>query len=47
MRLDFLNIAMDGNMSMFFNEDYGYDFDFKYESIYECAGIPVPVRQLQ
>jgi len=42
MHLDFLNIAMAGNMSAFFNEDYGYEFDFRYEDIYKAAGILQP-----
>jgi hypothetical protein len=29
-------------MSMFFNEEYGYDFDFGYEEIYACAEVPIP-----
>jgi len=47
LQIDFLRVAINGNTSMFFNEEYYYDeFDFKYEAIYECAGIPLPVRTI-
>jgi hypothetical protein len=39
MPVDFMKIAIDGCMSMFFSKKYGYDFDFNYEKIYEYAGV--------
>ena len=47
IRIDFIQTTMNGCMSMFFNDDYGYDFDFEYENIYKCAEIPVPVKDLR
>lgn len=47
MHLDFMSIAMAGNMSEFFNEDYSYEFDFRYEDIYKAAGIPQPDKRPQ
>lgn len=44
LQVDFMQVAINGNMSMFFNKDYGYDFDFAYERIYECAGIFIPEK---
>jgi len=40
--INFLKVAMKGNMSMFFTKKYGYDFDFGYEEIYACAEVPIP-----
>lgn len=45
IHIDFMSVAMDGNMSTFFNEDYGYQFDYDYETLYKMAGLPLPVRQ--
>jgi len=44
LRLNFLEVSMKGNISMFFNEEYGYDFDFSYEEIYACAEVPIPPK---
>jgi hypothetical protein len=43
IHVDFLKVAIEGSMTMFFNDEYYYDeFDFKYERIYEIAGLPIP-----
>ena len=45
MHIDFMRVSMDGNLSIFFNKDYGYDFDYAYEKLYEMAEIPLPKRE--
>lgn len=45
MHIDFMRVSMDGNMSIFFNDDYGYDFSYTHEKLYEMAEVPLPVRE--
>jgi hypothetical protein len=47
MHIDFMRVSMDGNMSIFFNDDYGYEFSYEFscEKLYEMAEVPLPVKQ--
>jgi hypothetical protein len=47
IHIDFMRVAMPGNMTPFFNKKYGYEFDFSYEAIFEAAGLPVPPSKQQ